>query len=409
MFLIRDLSQIVTLESALKKDGRRIQQEDLSIIKDAAIAYQNDKILWVGRTKEIPKEYKNFNTLSLPNKIMLPGFSDCHTHTVFAGNRANEYTRRLSGEDYQKIANEGGGILSTVGATQKSSADDLFNSAVKRINQMHQRGVKSLEIKSGYGLTKDSELKILQVIKRLKSLFDGKVRIFTTFMGAHAVPEKFNSSNEYIAQEVLPILEEATPDLFDAVDIFHEQGYFNDVDAVQLFEVAIKKNKSIRMHADEFNDNNGANLAMKYHALSCDHLMKINLEGIENLGRSKTVAVVLPGTSLFLGKEPAPINKLIEANAKVAISTDFNPGSCHFSDLALLAKITAPRFKLNIGQLITSITLNPAHSLGFLNEGSLISGMYPSFSLFNVNSLDEFVYDWSPTEQMFYFKSDIFE
>lgn len=410
MYLLTDISQLITLEGAYKKDGRKILEEDLSIINNGAIAYSEDKILWVGKTSEIPNSYTNFKQKSLKNKILLPGFSDCHTHTVYSGSRAAEYAQRLSGADYQQIAASGGGILSTVTATRNESEDELFNLAATRIKKMVSRGITSLEIKSGYGLTAESELKILKVIGLLKRHFSKQLRIFSTFMGAHAVPSDFKSSADFMQKEVLPLLEDSYLKFYDAVDIFHEKGYFSDDDAKQLFNLAKTKGKAIRMHADEFNDNQGAALAMEYKALSCDHLMKINSNNLLKLGKSKTVAVALPGTSLFLGKDWAPIRELIDANAKVAIASDFNPGSCHYSDLVMIAKMVAPKFKINIGQLITSITLNPSHSLGFMDEGVLQEGKRPSFSIFNVKSINDFVYDWAPTEELYLASSStIFE
>jgi len=391
----KNFNQIVTLQKAHQKDGRNLDPLDLSIIENASVIFDGKDILWVGPTDEIPNEYKDVRTEDYNGHILTPELVDSHTHLVFGGNRAFEYTLRLNGADYNDIANAGGGILATMEKTITATEEELFQSGIERINRIHGYGIGTIEIKSGYGLTIESERKICHVIHRLKKHFEGKVQIFNTFLAAHAVPKSFNSSSDYLEKVVIPLMIELSDDhLIDFVDIFHEQGYFNLEDTRMLFKKAKSLGLQVKIHADEFNDNGGAAIATNYQALSADHLLCTSSSGIKALASSSTVATLLPGTAYFLGKPLANARQFLDAGCKVALASDYNPGSCHCDNLLLIASISAKNLNMNIAELWSAICLNSAHSLGLRYQGVIAKGFSPRFSIFKCNSVDEITYSW---------------
>lgn len=395
MKCIRDLNQLITLKPCHDKDGRNLLSEDLGIISNAAIVYDEERIVWVGGTNSIPKEYKDIETISKPGHVLTPEIVDSHTHLVFGGNRAFEYSMRLNGADYEDIANAGGGILSTMKATLEESIDTLFTKAIERINRIHSYGIGTIEIKSGYALTYKREKEITLLIQKIKEYFDGKVQIHNTFLAAHAIPKEYKNSNDYLSKVVMPLLKELAPmNVIDSVDIFEEVGYFSEEDVVQLFNLAQELNIPTRIHADEFNDNKGALKAAKFKSLSADHLLCTTEDGVKALAQSNTVATLLPGTAFFLGKPLANAQALLEAGCKVAIASDYNPGSSHCDNLVLVASMAAKNLNMNVSQLWASITLNAAHSLNLKEQGAIIEGLKPRFSLFNCESIDEITYSW---------------
>ncbi len=381
-----EISELATLSGAIKKDGRNLLPEDLGLIQDAAIVFDQGQILWQGNSSALPPQYQQF-AVSLKGHVVTPEIVDSHTHLVFAGNRADEYKMRLDGADYQAIAASGGGILSTMSATKDADEEGLFQQARQRIERIHSYGVGTIEIKSGYALTLDGERKLSRVIDRLKNQFSPRVRILNTFMAAHAVPREYQSSKAYLDEIVVPLLRElAKSKSIDAVDIFHETGYFSTDDVTCIFELAKQLAIPVKIHADEFGDNGGAELAAKYHALSADHLLCTGDSGIAALANSQTVATLLPGTGYFLGKAQAKARKLLDAGAKVAIASDFNPGSCHVDNVLLLASLAAPNYKMNSAELWAAITINARDALGL--------GVSPRFSVFKANSISEITYSW---------------
>jgi len=392
----RNISQLLTLESAHRKDGRKLLPEDLSIINNGAIVFNDKIILWVGKESELPDEYKKEKSTNLAGKVLTPALVDSHTHIIFAGNRANEYVDKLNGVDYQVIANKGGGILYTMDQTLKLSREQLFALGKNRIETLISYGVKTIEIKSGYGLTFDKEKEISHVIYDLKKYFESKnVFIFNTYLAAHAVPKSFSSSSDYLNIVVLPLLEELARDgIVDAVDIFHEKGYFSSEDVETLFTQASRLKIHCKIHADEFNDNKGAVIASKYKALSADHLLCTEDDGIAALAQSNTVATLLPGTGFFLGKKQANARKFLDQGVKVALASDYNPGSCHCDNLLLLASISAPQYKMNLAETWCAITLNASHALGLKNQGALIKNFDAKFAVFDCENISEITYNW---------------
>ena len=392
----RNFNQVLTLNKALKKDGRHLEPSDVDLIEQGSVVFSPSEILWVGPDNEFPSEYEESSEHHyFEGKVLTPEIVDCHTHLVFGGNRAQEYSMRLNGADYQEIAKAGGGILNTMKGTQSLSPDELFNIGVKRIERINSYGVGTIEIKSGYGLTFEKEMEITKVIDRLKKHFAPKVQIINTFMAAHAVPKQFESSKAYMDQVVLPLLEElASENLIDAVDIFHEKNYFDEHDTEVLFQKAKSLGINRKSHADEFYDNKGAILACRHEALSTDHLLMTGQDGIEALASATTVATLLPGTGFFLGKSQAKARNFLDQGVKVAIASDYNPGSCHCDNVLLVASIAAPAYKMNVAELWASITLNAAHALGLKNQGAVAASLSPRFSLFDVEDINSITYNW---------------
>ena len=389
------LNQIATLKDAHAKDGRHLIASDLSLISDGAVVFNDQEILWVGATADLPGEYNSIPTFSLEHHVLTPELVDSHTHIVFGGDRAQEYADRLNGTPYEEIAKRGGGILFTMKETQNANAEELFHTACARIERVFSYGVGTIEVKSGYGLSFEKEKEISLIIDRLKKHFAPRVQIFNTYLAAHDVPKSFSSSSEYMKQVVLPLLKDLAPlKIIDAVDIFHEKNYFTDQDTKELFDLAESLNIPSKIHADELNTNGGAEIAASYNALSADHLLKISDAGIAALAKAKTVATLLPGTAFFLGKPLAPARKMLDAGLKVAVASDYNPGSCHCDNVLLVASMAAAQLKLNQAELWCGITHNAAHALGIQNQGAIVKGMKPRFSLFKVPSLSHITYNW---------------
>lgn len=389
------LNEILTLKNAHNKDGKNLNSDDLSLIQDGAVVFNDDKIIWVGESKEIPAEYKNIPTYDLSGHTLTPEIVDSHTHIVFAGDRAQEYADRLNGVSYEEIAKRGGGILLTMKQTNAASEDELFQSACERIERLNSYGIGTIEIKSGYGLNFDKELLVSEVIDRLKKKYAPKIQIFNTYLAAHDVPKNFASSSDYMKEVVIPLLDKLAPKkIIDAVDIFHEVNYFTKDDVDLLFNHAKKLGIPSKIHADELNENDGARLAAHHGSLSADHLLRISDDGIKALKESKTVATLLPGTAFFLGKPLAPARKMLDAGLRVALASDYNPGSCHCDNLLLIASMASAQMKINQAELWTGITLNAAEALGMSNQGAIIPGMASRFSLFKTPSLSHITYNW---------------
>lgn len=389
-----DLNEILTLKNAHLKDGRKLLPDDLSIVKNGAIVFDENKIIWVGETSRFPKQYRNL-AVSLSGHVLTPELVDSHTHLVFGGDRASEYCDRLNGVSYEEIAKRGGGILLTMKQTNEASSEKLFELACQRIERIRSYGIGTIEIKSGYGLNFDKEYELSLLIQRLKEKYRPHIQIFNTFLAAHDVPKSFNSSSEYLNNVVLKLLEKLAPlNIIDAVDIFHEKNYFTKDDVDLLFERAKFFGINRKSHADELNDNSGAEIAVKHEAISVDHLLKISPNGINSLANSNTVGTLLPGTAFFLGKPLAPARDLLDAGVKIAIASDYNPGSCHCDNLLLIASIASAQLKLNQAELWAGMTLNASAGLGLVDQGAIIVGMKPRFTLFKTESLSHITYNW---------------
>lgn len=395
MKIYRNFAQIITMTPAAEKDGRNLHPNDLGILRNASIVFDNEKIIWIGFDSEIPEDYQELEFSDCTGLTLTPELVDSHTHLVFGGDRAMEYTMRLNGASYEEIAAAGGGILNSMNGTNALSRSELLELAVARAKTIKSYGVGTIEVKSGYGLNFEKEYELSHIINDLKTIMKPDVQIINTYMAAHAVPKDYPNSYQYMKEVVLPLLDKLADDqIIDCVDIFHEKNYFDEEDVKSLFDRAIRLGIKVKMHADEFNDNKGAVLATQYKALSCDHLLATTDDGIQALADSSTVATLLPGTGLFLGKPQANGRKLLDRGVKVAIASDYNPGSCHCDNLMMVASLAAPIYKMNIAELWASITLNAAHALGLQEQGHLAVGLKPRFTIFNTDSIDRITYNW---------------
>lgn len=399
MIIYKNFAEVLTLKKAHEKSGRHLTKDDLSLISNASVVVENNQITWVGKDQDLPAECMQSSEVKIIDgrgKTLTPEIVDSHTHLVFGGDRADEYAMRLNGADYQEIAKAGGGILSTMKATRLAGHQELLELGRERINLLVAHGVRTIEIKSGYGLDFESEYKLSQVIDTLKNEYSSQgIQILRTYLAAHAVPKEFKSSNQYLKEVVLPLLEKvASEKLVDFVDIFHEKGYFTYEDTEELFQKATSLNLKLKIHADEFQDNGGAELAMKYKATSCDHLLRTSEQTAAKFANSNTVATILPGTAMFLGKEFANVASFLDSGAIVSFASDYNPGSCHAFNLIQIISTAAPQLKINQTQLWAGITLNASKALGLDQQGAIVQGLNARFTIFNTPKLSNITYHW---------------
>lgn len=389
--VFENIGSLVSMQGANKKLGRNVTEKDLSIFINAALIIENGRVLWAGEKRDIPAKYRRYERRDLEGVTIVPGFVECHTHTVFAGTRSNEFEMRNQGATYQDIAAKGGGILSTVNATRKALSKDLVELAQKRVNTFAQQGVTTLEIKSGYGLSFGEECKLLMVIQELRG-----PKIVSTFLGPHAIAPEYDNTElgarDYIENITFDWLSQiARKDLTKRVDIFVEKGYFSPALAKKYFEKAKSLGFQITIHADQLTLSGGTELAIEVEALSADHVIQITDEEIQKLAKSKTVAVLLPTSDLYLKMKYPPARKLIDAGACVALATDFNPGTSPTQDLALVGLLARLEMKMTLPEVLSAYTVGAAHALGLQDEiGSIEPGKHADFAIFDCDWRDLF-------------------
>ena len=407
--LIKNASELITGAGVRKKDGRRVVEYDMGRTRDGAIVYTYDEVSgaeipgeieWIGSSRSIPAEYESLDTLDLEfKKSIYPGWVDCHTHLVFAGNRSREFSRRCAGESYEKIASEGGGILATIIPTRQASFDELTELAVARVLEIQGFGVQTIELKSGYGLSFDSEMKSLRVAQGLKERFP-QTQFISTFLGAHAFPpdDRAERYMDILLKEMLPHIAEKK--LADHCDIFVDRGYFSTDQARSLLGEAKSLGLGIKLHGDELVDTGSAELGVELGALSVDHLLKVSDAGVSALAGSDTVAVLLPGTAFYLKEQYAPARKLIDAGACVALSTDFNPGSSMCASLPVMMTLGALYMGMSSAEIFAGVTYNAAKALGLHQEqGTLEVGKKALMTVLPFRKFEESYYRfaWAPT------------
>ncbi len=386
-------SFVYTGEAIVEKEGRMLKPSDVSEIRDGAIVFDSKRIIWVGPTAELPPKYKSVKKTDLKNKhAIMPGLIDAHTHLVFAGSRANEFARRCAGASYQEIANEGGGILTTVTATREASIEALFELAVKRALIAYRHGVRTLECKSGYGLDHVTELKCLKVIQHLRRALP-QMTFVSTYLGAHAIPQGVKK-NQYIEEMIHRTLPEIKKQkLAEFCDVFVDEGYFTLQDGERILRAAKKLGYHLKIHADELGNTESARLAAKLECHSADHLLQISDKGIQALAKSNTVAMMLPGTAFYLKAPYAPARRLLDQGAQVAIATDFNPGSCYSLNLPLMMNLSALYLGMNSAEIFSGVTWSAAASLGIQDrKGALLEGYDSDFVVLPYDRFEEMYY-----------------
>jgi imidazolonepropionase len=387
-------SEILTGAGIRARDGKRVREEDIGRIEDGAIVYRDrGAIEWVGRTSELPRKYARVRRRDLKRKqAVVAGFVDCHTHLVFAGDRSEEFALRCGGATYEEIAAKGGGIVTTVRATREASAAELEKLAIPRLEEARAFGIRTVEIKSGYGLSTEAELKVLSVIPRLRKKFPD-LTLVSTFLGAHAFP-KDKSREEYMKElldEMLPAV--ARKKLASACDVFIDKGYYTLEEGRRILTRARELGLEIKVHADELANTESAAFAAELGALSADHLLQISDAGIRKLAASRTVAVLLPGTAFYLKAAHAPARKLIDAGACVALSTDFNPGTSMTLNLPAIMTIAALYLGMTRAEILAAVTYNAAKALDLhARKGTLEPGMDADFTVLPFVRFEETYY-----------------
>ncbi|MBM7073772.1 imidazolonepropionase [Shewanella sp. 202IG2-18] len=365
-------------------------------IKEGAIAVKDGKIAWIGTYKDLPK----FDVFSTPiykgkNRWITPGLIDAHTHLVFAGNRANEFEMRLNGASYEDIARAGGGILSTVQACRDATEEQLFELGRKRLNALAKEGVTTVEIKSGYGLNTETEVKLLRVARELG--LHHHIDVSTTFLGAHAIPAEFKDAGadayiDYVINEMLPKIN--SDNLADAVDVFCENIAFNLDQTQRVLTAAKSYGLNIKLHAEQLSNLGGSTLAAKMGALSVDHIEHLNEDGVKALSQSDTCATILPGAFYFLREtQQPPIELLRQYNVPMVVASDFNPGSSPICSTLLMLNMACTLFKLTPEETLKGTTIHAAKALGMAESiGSLEVGKQADFCLWDIDSPAELSY-----------------
>ena len=365
----------------------------LGIVEHGTVAANNGRIVYAGPAADAPR-FDASEITDCEGRWITPGLIDCHTHLVYAGDRAREFEMRLAGASYEEIARAGGGIVSTVRSTRAASEDELIASALPRLDTLIGEGLCSIEIKSGYGLSLGDELKMLRAARALADR--RAVRVTATFLSAHALPpEAGGDKGRYInlvCDEMIPVV--AREHLADAVDAFCETIAFTPEQTMQVFEAAQKHGLKIKLHADQLSNGGGAALAARYHALSADHLEHTDEAGVAAMAKAGTTAVLLPGAFYFLRETKLPpLDVLRKHRVPLAIATDNNPGTSPVTSLLLTMNMAATCFRMTVEECIAGVTREGARAAGLLSQtGMLETGKHCDLAIWNVESLAELVY-----------------
>lgn len=393
---ILNISQLLTLRSSTTGPRAGKNQSDLGIIENGAVLISGDKILEVGKTPTIKKKIsRKTKVIDAKGKVITPGLVDSHTHLIFAGNRADEFELRIQGKTYQEIAQMGGGINSTVTQTRKTSAKELLKSGMERLDRMLSFGTTTVEAKSGYGLSTESELKILEVIKSLRRKH--AIDIVPTFLGAHAIPEEFKIyRRDYLrllTEEMIPQV--AKRKLAEFCDVFCENGYFSVEESKNILETGKKFGLNPKVHADELGNTGGSQVASDVGAVSADHLVYAIDDDIERMKKAGVIAVLLPSTSFFLNSRYAPARKMIENGLPVALSTDFNPGTSMTESMPMVMSLACLNLKMTPAEVIVASTINSAFALNRGEQiGSLETGKKADLLIWEVANYREIPYHY---------------
>jgi len=363
-------------------------------IKNGSIVVTDNIIEWVGPREKIPKIFRKLPERNLEGKLITPALIDCHTHLVYAGNRSKEFELRLNGASYEEIAKKGGGILNTVFATRNSSEQELLLQSLPRLDSFINEGLGTIEIKSGYGLDLETEKRMLRVARQLGK--KRRIRVKTSFLGAHAIPPEFEGDPEnyieFVCEEVLPSLH--SEKLVDAVDVFCEKIAFSPKQISRVFEKATLLGLPVKVHAEQLSNTGGASVAASYGALSADHLEYLDKKGIKAMKLSGTVAVLLPGAFYTLRETKLPpIKELRKSRIPFAIASDCNPGSSPLTSLLLCMNMACTIFRLTPEEALLGITNIAAQALGIENEvGSIEIGKKAEFAIWDLEHPAELSY-----------------
>ena len=372
---IKELIQ-VRENNILKVAGKNMQE--LPTIKNAFLLIKDDLILEYGDMDNAPTEADK--TIDCSGKMILPTWCDSHTHIVYAGNREQEFVDRINGLSYEEIANKGGGILNSAKKLQETSEEDLYEQSAKRLKEVMNLGTGAVEIKSGYGLTTEAELKMLRVIKKLRAKFNLPIK--ATFLGAHAFPIEYKNNKEayidLIINEMLPKI--SAEKLADFIDAFCETGYFSVEDTDKILAAGVQHGLTPKVHVNQFTTIGGVQVSVKHKALSVDHLEVMNNEDIEALKNSDTMPVALPSCSYFLSIPYTPARDIINANLPLALATDYNPGSTPSGNMNFVVATACIKMKMTPEEAINAATINGAYAMNLSDKvGSITKGKKANF------------------------------
>lgn len=380
---------LTSLRAATMRSG----DDPYGLIEDAAIVLAGGKIAWVGAQVDLPSDYAAFPARDMGGRLVTPALIDCHTHVIHGGNRAAEFEMRLNGASYEDVARAGGGIVSTVAATRHASEDDLVAAALPYVDAMIAEGVAVIEIKSGYGLTQDTELRMLRAARRIGQLRPVLVR--TSYLAAHAVPVEYKGrADAYIDQVCIPALHVAHAErLVDSVDGFCEGIAFSPAQIERVFQVAQRLGLPVKLHAEQLSNLGGAALAAKYGAMSADHLEYLDAAGVIAMAAAGTVAVILPGAFYTLREtRMPPIDVLRQHGVPMAVATDMNPGSSPMSSLLLAMNMACTLFRMTPAEALAGATTHAARALGLTDRGTLASGQIADLAVWNCGHPAELAY-----------------
>jgi imidazolonepropionase len=357
------------------------------------VALEGERIAWVGRSGEVPQAYAGYETINCEGRLVTPGLIDAHTHVVFGGHRAEEFEARLQGASYEEVARAGGGIVSTVRATRAADEDALVAQALPRLDLMMAAGTTTVEVKSGYGLSVEDELKMLRVVRRLAGL--RKIRLQSTHLAAHAIPPEYQGrADAYIAEVAIPSLRLAhAKGLVDAVDGFCEGIAFSCAQISLIFAEAQRLGLPVKLHAEQLSDLKGAVMAAGFGALSCDHVEYIGPDGVAAMAASGAVAGILPGAFYTLREvQKPPIEAFRAAGVPMMVATDCNPGSAPMTSLPLAMNMACTLFRMTPQEALLGTTANAARALGLRDRGMISPGLLADLCLWDAVNPAELAY-----------------
>ncbi|GAB5563159.1 MAG: imidazolonepropionase [Winogradskyella sp.] len=372
--LIKNIKQLLQVhdhnELILKGDDMK----HLSVIENAYLYIEHDTIIEYG-DMEYCEGIDAEETIDATGRIVLPAWCDSHTHTVYAGDRTAEFVDRIHGLSYEEIAKNGGGILNSAKTLQNTSEDALFTQSMERLDELVRMGTGAIEIKTGYGLTVEAELKMLKVIKRIKN--ESLIKITPTLLAAHAIPQEYKKDKKAYVDKIINALipQAAELNIAKYIDVFCEEGYFDLEDTEPILKAAQTYDLRPKIHVNQFNILGGVALGVKYNALSVDHLEELNDADIEALKGSDTIPVALPGCSYFLGIPYTPARKIIDAGLPLALASDYNPGSAPSGNMNFIVSSACVKLKMTPEEAINAATINGAYAMGISNMyGSITRG-----------------------------------
>jgi imidazolonepropionase len=373
--LIKNIKKLVQTEDKPKLKVCGKEMSTINSIDNAYLILKDDIIEDFGEMKHLPEIEGNYKCIEAKNKMVFPSFCDSHTHLVYAGSREIEYNDKIKGLSYEEIAKKGGGILNSAKLLNEISENELYEQSLKRINEIISQGTGAVEIKSGYGLSLEGELKMLRVIKRLKETTP--LIIKSTFLGAHAVPEKFKGKQsqyvDYVINKILPKANEEK--LADYIDVFCDKGFFTIEETDKILNAGTKYGLQAKIHANELDYSGGIQIGVKHNALSVDHLEYVGDEEIKALKDSETMPTILPGAAFFLNMPYSPARKMIDAGLPIAVASDFNPGSSPTGNMKLMMSFASVNYKMTAEEVINAVTINTAYAMGISNiTGSIAKG-----------------------------------